>query len=312
VVDIGIPANPVEGTATEYTAGEWVKSVLPERPPQANKGSFGWVLVVSGSINYIGAAYLACSGAIRVGTGLVTLATAASLQPILASKLTEVTYLPLPEFRPGIVSSEAAGLIIKQLDRFNVLLIGCGLGQSPSAVRLMRSLLIGERRQALPSLVLDADTLNTLANTPGWWKKLTTDAILTPHPGEMARLAGMTVPEVQLDREGVAKNMAAKWNKTIVLKGAYTVVASPEGRVKISLTANPGLASAGTGDVLSGIIAGLVAQGMSLFDAAACGVYLHAEAGEMVRARLGDSGMLASDLLPELPLVIKKTKGISD
>jgi NAD(P)H-hydrate epimerase len=160
----------------------------------------------------------------------------------------------------------------------------------------------------LPSLVVDADALNILANTPGWWTKLTTDAILTPHPGEMARLAGVTVAEVQADREGIAKNLAAKWNKTIVLKGAYTVIASPEGKAKISLIANPGLASAGTGDVLTGAIAGLVAQGLSLFDAAACGVYLHAEASEMVRARLGDAGMIATDLLPELPQVIKQVK----
>ena len=308
VVDIGMPAHLVQESAAEYIAGEWVKSVLPERPLQANKGSFGRVLVVAGSINYIGAAYLACSGAIRVGAGLVTLATATSLQSILASKLTEVTYLPLPESRPGIISAEAARLVLPQFEQYNVLLLGCGLGQSESVVRFIRSILIGRHKQALPSLVLDADALNTLANTPRWWKLLTTDAILTPHPGEMARLAGMTVEEVQSDRVGVAKKLAAEWNKTIVLKGAYTVIASPEGKVKISLIANPGLASAGTGDVLTGAIAGLVAQGLSLFDAAACGVYFHAEAGEMVKARLGDAGMVASDLLPELPQVIKRLK----
>ncbi len=308
VVDIGMPARLVEEATAEYIAGEWVKSVLPERPLQANKGSFGRVLVVAGSINYIGAAYLACSGAIRVGAGLVTLATATSLQHILASKLTEVTYLPLPEFHPGIISAEAAKLILQQLDQFNVLLIGCGLGQSQSVASFVRSILTGGHKQALPSLVIDADALNILANTPKWWTRLTNDAILTPHPGEMARLAGMTVEEVQADREGVAQNLAARWHKTIVLKGAHTVIASPKGKVKISLIANPGLASAGTGDVLTGAIAGLVAQGLSLFDAAASGVYLHAEAGEMVRARLGDAGMIASDLLPELPQVIKGLK----
>jgi hydroxyethylthiazole kinase-like uncharacterized protein yjeF len=195
------------------------------------------------------------------------------------------------------------------LNHFNVLLLGCGLGQSPSVARLIRTILLGKQKPVLPSLVLDADALNILADTPGWWIGLDTDAILTPHPGEMARLAAITVEEVQADREGVAKKMAAKWKKTIVLKGAYTVVASPEGKVKMSSIANPGLASAGTGDVLTGAIAGLVAQGQSLFDAAACGVYLHAEAGEMVSARLGDAGMIASDLLPELPQVIKRVKG---
>ena len=308
VVDIGMPANLAEEASEEYITDEWAKSVLPQRPLQANKGSFGWVLVVAGSINYIGAAYLACSGAIRVGAGLVTLATATSLQPILASKLTEVTYLPLPEFRHGVISSEAAKLLLQQLDRFNVLLIGCGLGQSLSVVRLVKSILISRHIQPLPPLVLDADALNILASTPGWWTRLNADAILTPHPGEMARLAGMTVADVQADRMGVAKDLAAKWKKTVVLKGAHTVIASPEGKVKTSPSANPGLASAGTGDVLTGVIAGMVAQGLSLFDAAACGVYLHAEAGEMVRARLGDAGMLASDLLPELPQVIKRVK----
>jgi len=306
VVDIGMPAHLAEETATEFIADEWAKSVLPERPLQANKGSFGRVLVMAGSINYIGAAYLACSGAMRVGAGLVTLAT--SLQLILASKITETTYLPLPEHRPGVISPEAARLIFLQLERYNVLLMGCGLGQSPPAVKLVRSILIDKHKQPLPSLVLDADVLNILATTPEWWTKLSDDAILTPHPGEMARLAETTVEEVQANREGIARNMAAKWNKTIVLKGAYTVIASPPGKVKTSLAANPGLATAGTGDVLTGAIAGLVAQGLSLFDAAACGVYLHAEAGEMVRARLGDAGMLASDLLPELPQVIKRLK----
>ena len=307
VVDIGMPAHLVKEAAAEFIADEWVKTVLPERPLQANKGSFGRVLVVAGSINYIGAAYLACSGAMRVGAGLVTLAS--SLQPILASKITEVTYLPLSEAHPGIISPEAAILILQQLERYNVLLMGCGLGQSPTAVKLVRFILMGKHKQPLPPLVLDADALNILANTPGWWTRLSADAILTPHPGEMARLAELTIEEVQADREGIARSLAAKWHKTIVLKGAHTVVASPEGKVKVSLVANPGLASAGTGDVLSGAIAGLVAQGLSLFDAAACGVYLHAEAGEMVRSKLGDAGMLASDLLPELPQVIKRLKG---
>jgi len=308
VADIGMPVHLAGEATAEYITAEWVKSVLPERPLNANKGSFGRVLVVAGSINYIGAAYLACSGAIRVGAGLVTLATATSLQPILASKLTEVTYLPLPEFRPGIISPEAARLIFQQLEQYNVLLLGCGLGQSQPTVRFIRSILIGRHKPALPSLVLDADALNTLADTPGWWKQLTTDAILTPHPGEMSRLTGVAVEEAQLNRVEVARKWAAEWNKTIVLKGAFTVVASPQGKVKVSLIANPGLASAGTGDVLTGAIAGLVAQGLSLFDAAACGVYLHAEAGEMVKARLGDAGMIATDLLPELPQVIKRLK----
>lgn len=307
VADIGMPPDLAEPITDELITNEWAKSVLPKRSLQANKGSFGRVLVVAGSINYIGAAYLACSGALRVGAGLVTLATATSLQPILASKLTEVTYLPLPESHPGIISPKAARLIHQELDRYNVLLLGCGLGQSQSAIRFITSTLF-RLKPAPPSLVLDADALNILAKIPNWWQQLTDDIILTPHPGEMARLAGVSVDEVQSDRLGIAKRVALDWHKTIVLKGAYTVIAAPDGQSRTSSIANPGLASAGTGDVLVGVIAGLLAQGLSLFDAAVCGVFLHGEAGEIVKARLGDAGMIATDLLPVLPLVVKQLK----
>ncbi len=307
VADIGIPPYLAEQINTELITDEWARSVLPKRPLDANKGSFGRVLVVAGSINYIGAAYLACSGAIRVGAGLVTLATAHSLQPILASKLTEVTYLPLPESRPGIISPKAAKLIHQQLDAYNVLLLGCGLGQSQSVIRFTRATLLHSRKP-VPPLVLDADALNTLAQVPNWWQQLASDAILTPHPGEMARLAGVAVDEVQSDRVGTARRLAPEWHKTIVLKGAYTVIATPDDRVKVSPIANPGLASAGTGDVLTGAIAGLMAQGLALFEAASLGVYLHGKAGDTVKDRLGDAGVIASDLLPELPVVIKQLK----
>jgi len=307
VADIGIPSYLAENITTEYISSDWASSVLPARPADANKGSFGRVLVIGGSVNYIGAPYLACSGAIRVGAGLVTLATASSLQSILASKLTEVTYLPLPESRPGTISSEAARLVQQQLDQYNAIVLGCGLGQSQSAINLVKSILF-KSKVALPALVIDADALNILAQIPKWWERLTIDAILTPHPGEMSRLAEMTVDGIQSDRSGITRKVADRWHKTIVLKGAHTVIVAPDGQSKICPIANPGLASAGTGDVLTGVIAGLVAQGLSLFDAAACGVYLHAEAGEMVKAKLGDAGMIATDLLPALPLVIKQLK----
>jgi len=315
VADIGLGSVAAAAVVAEaaavtktYINEEYVRATLPQRPKEANKGTFGRVLVVGGSINYPGAACLACSGAARVGAGLVTLATAASLPAALAARMVETTYLPLPEARTGIVSSDAAKVIYPQMRNADVMLIGPGLGQEESTVRFLRLLLFGKNRPKLPALVLDADALNILANVPGWWIRLPSDAVITPHPGEMARLAGMKIEEIQADREGVTKKLAAKWRKTVVLKGAYTVIATPDEQVKLSDAANPGLASAGTGDVLSGIIAGLVAQRLSLLDAAACGVYLHAAAGEAVCARLGDAGMLASDLLPELPLVIKHTK----
>lgn len=307
VVDIGIPAHLAKEGISELITDDWARSVLPPRPLTANKGTFGKVLVVAGSINYIGAAYLACNGAIRVGAGLVTLATATSLQPILASKLTEVTYLPLPESSPGIIAPEAARRVKRAFGEYNVLLVGCGLGQSRSTARFIRSILSRIKTGPL-SLVVDADGLNTLAKVRRWWRRLTGDAILTPHPGEMARLTGMSIDEVQSDILGVAKKAAQEWHKTVVLKGAYTVIAAPDGRSMVRPFANPGLASAGTGDVLAGVIAGLVAQGVPLFEAAACGVYLHGKAGEMVKDKLGDAGMVASDLVPALPLVIKRLK----
>ncbi|MFC1934910.1 NAD(P)H-hydrate dehydratase [Chloroflexota bacterium] len=306
IVDIGIPGHLTETITTELMTADWARATLPQRPANANKGTFGRVLVTAGSINYIGAAYLACSGAMRVGAGLVTLATASSLQPILATKLTEVTYLPLPEFQPGIIALPAADLIGQQCNRYHVLLLGCGLGQSQSTMKFISAIFL---KQDLPSLVLDADALNTLARIPNWWQELTNDAILTPHSGEMARLCDISVEEVQSDRSGIARRKAREWHKTIVLKGAYTVIAAPDGHCRISPAANPGLASAGTGDVLSGVIAGLAAQGLSLFEAAALGVYLHGEAGEMVKSMLGDAGMTATDLLLALPLAIKELKG---
>jgi len=306
-VDIGIPQHLAEGVKTELITNEWARSVLPQRSNEANKGSFGRVLVIAGSINYIGAAYLACNSVLRVGAGLVTLATANSLQSILANKLIEATYLPLPESAPGIISTEAANVVHLELKNYTVLLMGCGSGQSEQVVAFNRSILL-QPKYRLPLLVLDADTINILAKTPGWWRQIMNNAILTPHPGEMARLTGMTVAGIQSNRVGTARNMASEWKKTVILKGANTVISSPDGSCRISPVANPGLASAGTGDVLAGAVAGLLAQGLNLFDSASLGVWLHAMAGEIVRLELGDAGMIASDLLPVLPRVIKKLK----
>lgn len=309
VVDIGIPAGLTEDINLELITDTWAKTTLPERPPGANKGTFGRVLVVAGSINYIGAAYLACSAAMRVGAGLVTLATAKTLQPILAARMTEVTYLPLPESEPGIISSQALDILEQAIGQYDVLLIGCGLGQSQSVADFLKAVLL-ELKMKLPALVIDADALNFLAKIPGWWRQLTASAVITPHPGEMARLASVSVNDVQSDRVGIARRTAMDWGKTVVLKGAYTVIAAPSGQCRISPIANPGLASAGTGDILAGAISGLLAQGLPLFDGAALGVYLHGKAGDMIKDKLGDTGMIASDLLPVLPLAIKQLRGM--
>ena len=308
ITDISIPPDLAEDISIELIAEEWARAVLPKRPLNANKGTFGRALVAAGSVNYIGAAYLACQGAMRVGAGLVTLATPRSLQPILASKLTEVTYVPLPEEEFGILQTAAAKVLHEWLPGYDVLLIGCGLGQTPTATEFVRDTIFSLPQATAPALVIDADALNILAKLPQWWEKVPNNAVLTPHPGEMARLRGASAEEVQTDRLGFAQRAAAQWQKTVVLKGALTIISAPDGRSRLSLVANPGLASAGTGDVLAGTIAGLLAQSLSAFDAAALGVYLHGAAGEMVKNELGDAGMVASDLLPALPQVINGLK----
>ncbi|MEW6141551.1 MAG: NAD(P)H-hydrate dehydratase [Chloroflexota bacterium] len=308
LADIGIPPDLAKDIPFDLITDDWLKAVLPKRPLSANKGTFGKVLVIAGSVNYIGAAYLASMGAARVGAGLVTLALAKSLQPVLATKLAETTYLPLPEAEPGIIGPDAAGALKSTIDNYETLLIGCGLGQHPATAEFLDYILSRISETKRPTLVLDADALNLLSLHTQWWRRLPPDCVLTPHPGEMARLSGMSIDDIQRDRLKTAQDMAKRWGKTVVLKGAFTMIAAPDGRVRLSGYANPGLASAGTGDVLAGAIAGLAAQGLSLYDAAACGVALHAKAGEMVRSELGDTGMLAGDLLPALPKVIKGLK----
>ncbi|MFN3975122.1 MAG: NAD(P)H-hydrate dehydratase [Dehalococcoidia bacterium] len=307
VVDIGIPEHLAEDVPLDLLDARWARQAFPPRPLSAHKGTFGRVLAVVGSQRYIGAAYLACMGAARVGAGYVTLAAPSGIHPILASKLTEVTHLPLPEAASGVFSPDAVRELRRALGQFEVLLMGCGLGQSPAAEALLRHLLLGETPPNTP-LVLDADALNILAHQEGWWEKVRAPAVLTPHPGEMARLLDTTIEEVERNRLHTAQQAARRWGVTVVLKGPFTVVASPEGNLRLSPFANPALATAGTGDVLAGAIAGLMAQGMHPFDAASLGVFLHGAAGEVLRAEAGDAGTLAGDLLPLLPRVIKALK----
>jgi NAD(P)H-hydrate epimerase len=309
VVDIGIPAGLGDDLPLDLMTARRVHALLPPRPAAANKGTFGRVMVVAGSRNYAGAARLAVEGAARVGAGLVTLACPESLSfHGRTARLTEATYLPLPE-EDGAIAREGVGPLLRAvLDGYQALLVGCGLGQSPSTQAFLRSLLFSLPEDPPFALVIDADGLNALARTPRWWRLLRSPAILTPHPGEMSRLTGHAIVDVQADRLQTAVNASAEWEKTVVLKGAHTVVASPAGRAALSPSANPALASAGTGDVLAGAIAGLAAQGLALGDAALCGVYLHGAAADELRSELGDAGLLASDLLPQLPRTIKGLK----
>lgn len=333
VADIAIPPELADDVPLELATAELVRTWLPKRPASAHKGTFGRALIVAGSVNYVGAATLAGAGATRVGTGLVTLGLPMPIQPAVAASLTEATYLLLPHDM-GVISSGAVDVLREKMGDYQALLLGPGLTQEKETMAFVQDLLgleradrkgrigflsssaeAGQRQPSLPSLVVDADGLNALASVAEWWKALPADTVLTPHPGEMARLVGgdlahqsASVQEIQADREGVAQRMAARWNAVVVLKGAFTVVAAPDDRVVVSPFANPGLATAGSGDVLAGAIVGLRAQGMGAFEAAVAGTYLHGLAGQLVREDLGDMGMVAGDLAPRLPLALQKLR----
>lgn len=266
---------------------EWVEERLPQRDKDGNKGTFGKVLVIAGSANFPGAAFLCCAAAYRVGAGLVTLVTEREAKIIVSRKLPELTYLSFTQ-------------AVKQLKDFDVVLLGPGLGQGESAVKLVKQLI----KEKLPTSVIDGDGLNILSKIDKWWERLHTEVILTPHPGEMSRLTGLTIDEIQKRRKDIAHEFAEKWRLVVVLKGANTIIASPAGEMMISPFANPLLATAGTGDVLAGIIAGMMAQGLQAFAAACVGVYIHGLAAEYLKEEFGNTGMLASDLLPTLPKVI--------
>ena len=312
VLDIGVPAGLPEETSIllELLGQRWVTERLPQRPLDAHKGTFGHVLVVAGSRNYVGAAYLASQASVRAGAGLTTLATPKSIYPIAAAKATEPIHLPLPEDEEGRVSAQAAEALHGGSRRYTNILVGCGLGLSEGTFKFVEDLLFGGEGSGLSGLpvLVDADGLNNLARIEGWPERGRGLMVLTPHPGEMATLTGLSAAEIQRDRVAVAREYAAKWDVCLVLKGANTVIGEPGGMVRVAPFANPGLASGGTGDVLSGIIAGLMAQGLAPAVAACCGVYLHGEAGRETVSRLGNTGAAASDLLPEIPAAVKRLK----
>ena len=307
VADLGIPRGLSEDIPLETLTSSWVAERLPARPTSGHKGTFGHALVVAGSRNYVGAAYLATQAAARSGAGLVTLASPQSVYPIAASKLTEAIHLPLPEDDDGRFHPDGADLLRERLGEYDSLIMGCGFGRSPGLVEFMGRLLLDDPGQPLPTII-DADGLNSLSQIPDWWERMNGPLLLTPHPGEMAALTDLTVAQVQADRTAVAREWSEKWGVTLALKGAFTAVASPGGVCRIAPFANPALASGGTGDVLTGVIGGLLAQGLTPEDAACCGVYIHGDAGEVVRRDVGETGALAGDLLDRIPRSITTIK----
>lgn len=272
--------------------------LLPARGPRSHKGSHGSLTCVCGSLDFAGAGLLVASAAARVGTGLVMLAVPASIQPVFAGRVPEVVTLGLPEDGGDVVAGSARDAIGRSAP--DALVIGSGLRESAGNRRLVLELVRGEG----PPAVLDGGALNLLSTEAGWSARAAAGRfVLTPHPGEFARLTGSEVSDDDAERARRCAAAARELRQTVVLKGARTVIADAHGRQAVAPFENPALATAGTGDVLAGTIGGLLAQGLTPFDAARLGVYLHGAAGERVRARLGDSGLLASDLPLEIALV---------
>lgn len=308
---IGLPEGVGEdGVALELMTPNWVASRLPPRPLNSHKGTYGHLLVVAGSRNYVGAACLVARAAHRTGAGLVTLATPRSVYPIVAAQLTETIHLPLPEDEEGRIHPDAAHEVREALPRYDAMAVGSGMGQSNGVADFIEGLLLAGSTLNLPVLV-DADGLNSLARRRDWWRRRSGPLVLTPHPSEMATLTDLSTAEVQRRRIAVARERAAEWQAVVVLKGAFTAIAERvlsdtrekgrEGLVRLSPFVNPGLASSGTGDVLTGIIGSLLAQGMDPFDAAGCGVYLHGQAAHLVTAERGFTGLLASEVADAVP-----------
>jgi NAD(P)H-hydrate epimerase len=297
-VEIGIPARLADDLAVDWIDRQLAARLLPERDPTGHKGSFGRVLVVAGSARYVGAPLLAALGAARGGAGLVTLAAAGDVARGVAGRLPEATYLPLPG-REEWIGPEALPKLEEVAGEYRALVLGPGLGRAGSTVEFLEAALASQPLRRDTRWVIDADALTLLSRMRGWHERLPDETVLTPHPGEMARLLGRErVPD---DRIATATEMARRWRAHLVLKGAYTVVASPGGRGAVSPAANPALATAGTGDVLAGAIGGLIGQGAAPGDAAVAGVALHGMAGDLARRAFGRGGVLASDVAERLP-----------
>lgn len=307
-----------------------VAALLPGRRADAHKGTFGTAMIVAGSVNYTGAAFLAGKAAYRIGAGLVTLAVPAPLHTALAGHLPEATWVLLPH-EMGVIASGAAEVLMKNLGRATALLVGPGFGMEETTSGFIERLISassaakpaarrigfiqegerqdekGDNRKSLPPLVFDADGLKLLAKIENWAGRLPAPAVLTPHPGEMSALTGLTVEEIQKDRPGIAKRFAAEWGHVVVLKGAFTVVAAPDGRTATIPVASPALARAGSGDVLAGLIVGLRAQGVEAYAAAVAGAWIHAQAGLTAAEVQGSAAsVLAGDVLDAVADVMSK------
>lgn len=327
VVDIGLPDDlkSLKDVKTEVPEADSIAAMLPERPLASHKGTFGTALLATGSLSFTGAALLAGEAAYRSGAGLVTLAVPGLLHSALAGQLPEATWALLPHEKGGI-SASAVEVLTRHFEKASALLIGPGFGTEDGTKEFIDKLLNGRSSQkksasigfvhgdsetknddevVLPPMIVDADGLNLLSQIMDWYKKIPAGSILTPHPGEMASLTRLSKEEIQEDRQAIASKYAKDWGHVIVLKGAFTIIASPDGRMTLIPVASPALARAGTGDVLAGLITGLRAQGMEAYEAAVAGAWIHAQAGLYAADDLGTTAsVLAGDVLASISDVI--------
>jgi NAD(P)H-hydrate epimerase len=306
VVDIGLPESLVnlDDHLIFYIDQEVIKNMCPKRKPDCHKGSVGRVLVAGGSLGYVGAPCLTALAGLRSGCGIVTLAVPESIYQTAQAKMTEVIVRPLPEKAPGVLAPEAEDVILELLRNNDVLAAGPGLGIAKETASILKNILLKVDKP----LVLDADALNIISRNPSILKKVKPDIIITPHPGEFSRLTGYEVEYIQSSRIESAEEFADRYNTITVLKGARTVVAVPKKKVYVNSTGNSGMATAGAGDVLTGIIASFAAQGLTAENAAAAGVFVHGLAGDIAAEEKSECGLIASDIIENIPYAIKKIK----
>jgi NAD(P)H-hydrate epimerase len=305
IAEISIPKPLLEKEEIKVNllTKDMIRGYLPKRKPDSHKGDFGHLVVIAGSLGKTGAAAMASVAALRVGAGLVTLALPRSLDIAMEANIPEVMTLPVAETPEGTIDLEAKGEILKFLRamKIELLAIGPGITTHPRTGQLVKELL---NEVSLP-IVLDADGINILSVHQKILKQRKGSLILTPHPGEMARLIDISVQEIQQDRVGIAQRFAREYQLFLVLKGAVTIIADPEGNVFLNPTGNPGMATAGMGDVLTGMLGGLLAQQWPLLAAINTAVYLHGLAGDLAAQAVGPIGITATDLLDRIPLAIK-------
>ncbi|MBB6218798.1 NAD(P)H-hydrate epimerase [Anaerosolibacter carboniphilus] len=307
VKDIGIPKEAIERNNLNISliTETMIRNILPRRKNDTHKGNYGKAYIVAGSMGMTGAAMLTCEAVFRSGAGLLKVAIPQSLNSIMETRLIEAITVPLPELKKGVVGISDIEKIIKTMKESDVIAVGPGSGQTRELEEVLRNIF----EEATIPIVLDADALNSLAHRLDMLKLLKSTAVLTPHIGEMARLINIPIEEIQRNKIQIAMEFAQKWKVILILKGARTVIASPEGKVFINTTGNPGMATAGSGDVLTGIVTGFLAQGIQPLEAALAAVYMHGAAGDRAAVRIGEYGLMAGDIVVELPHAIKEIVG---